>query len=296
MANKNLNFSRIVAGVMNWGEWGSNFSPKECLRFIDQCLEAGVTTFDHADIYGHYTTETLFGAATNGSSTLRQNMQLVSKCGIKLVTPNRPSYRIKSYDTSKAHIVSSVERSLKNLKTDYLDLLLIHRPSPIMNPHEIAEAFAALLASGKILSVGVSNFTATQFNNLNQLIPLSCNQIEASLLYRYPFFNGILEQLVTNGCMAMAYSTMARGAFFQHPPHESVQRIRFVARRLETKYDAAFDQIITAWILKHPANIYPIMGSTKIKRIRSAVQALSIELTREEWFMLWEAAAGNEVP
>ncbi|MEM9849817.1 MAG: aldo/keto reductase [Bacteroidota bacterium] len=296
MKNKDLNFSRIVAGVMSWGEWGSNFSPKECLRFIDACLDMGVTTFDHADIYGHYTTETLFGAATNGSSTLRQNMQLVSKCGIKLVTPNRPAYRIKSYDTSKAHILRSTEQSLRNLRTDYLDLLLIHRPSPIMNPHEIAEAFTSLLESGKVLQVGVSNFTATQFDNLDQLIPLACNQIEVSLLYRYPFVNGTLEQLVTKGRMAMAYSTMARGAFFEHPPHESVQRIKFVARRLETKYDATFDQIITAWILKHPANIYPIMGSTKIQRIQSAVKALSIEITREEWFMLWEAAVGDEVP
>ena len=131
---------------------------------------------------------------------------------------------------------------------------------------------------------------------MNKLIPLACNQVEASLLHRYPFVDGTLEQLLTNGSMAMAYSTMARGAFFQHPPHESVQRIRFVARRLETKYDVSFDQIITAWILKHPVKIYPIMGSTKIQRIQSAVNALSIELTDEEWFMLWEAAVGNEVP
>ena len=143
-------FSRIVAGVMSWGEWGSNFSPKETLDLVEACLDSGITTFDHADIYGHYTTEALFGEAVKGNPSLRKRMQLVSKCGIKLVTPNRPNYRIKSYDTSKSHIIASAERSLKNLHTDHLDMLLIHRPSPLMQPQEIASAFYELRAAGKV--------------------------------------------------------------------------------------------------------------------------------------------------
>jgi predicted oxidoreductase len=288
-------FSRIIAGVMNWGSWGAQLSPQAVLQLIENCLSIGITTFDHADIYGDYTTETLFGRATQGSSSLRQRMQLISKCGIKMLTDNRPSHRIKSYDTSKAHIIFSVENSLRQLKTDYLDLLLIHRPSPLMQPEEIAKVFTQLLESGKVLRVGVSNFKPFQYELLNSHIPLSGNQIEASLLHRQPFLDGTLDQLLQHRHLAMAYSPMAGGAFFAHPPSEAAQRIRFVAGRLERKYDTTFEQIIIAWMLKHPVQLHPVMGSTKVERLQRAVDAQQISLTREEWFMLWEAAEGKEV-
>ncbi|MEL6944216.1 MAG: aldo/keto reductase [Bacteroidota bacterium] len=288
--------SKIVAGVMSWGEWGYNLNPPQVRMLIEQCLELDVTSFDHADIYGDYTTEYLFGMATGGSSSLRQKMQLVSKCGIKLVTPNRPKHRVKSYDTSKAHILQSAEQSLRNLKTDYLDLLLIHRPSPLMNPEEIAAAFQELLDAGKVLHVGVSNFTPKQFATLNNLIPLSCNQVELSLIKLLPFLDGTLEQLMTNGSVPMAYSPMAKGIFFTNSPNEVVQRIRFVAGRLEQKYQTTLDKIVLAFLLKHPSGILPVLGTVRIERIKAALAAIELELTDEEWFMLWEASMGEEVP
>ncbi|MEM8528801.1 MAG: aldo/keto reductase [Bacteroidota bacterium] len=291
-----LQFSKIVAGVMNWGEWGYNLNPPQVRMLIEQCLEVGVTTFDHADIYGDYTTEVLFGIATGGSSSLRQKMQLISKCGIKLVTPNRPKHRVKSYDTSKEHILQSTEQSLRNLRTDHLDLLLIHRPSPLMHFDEIAAAFQELLDAGKVKQVGVSNFTPRQFAALDDLVPLACNQVELSLLHLIPFLDGTLEQLMVSDSIPMAYSPMARGMFFATSPNEAVQRIRFVAGRLEQKYQTTLDKIVLAFLLKHPSGILPVLGTVRIERIKAALEAIELELTDEEWFMLWEASIGEEVP
>lgn len=288
-------FSRIVAGVMTWGEWGKQLSAKKAADYIQQCLDLGVTTFDHADIYGHYTTEALFGRATKGRSALRQQMELVTKCGIRLVTPNRPSYSIKSYDTSEAHIIESVEQSLTNLKTDYIDLLLIHRPSPLMEPQEIAEAFSQLRQSGKVRNFGVSNFTPTQFELLNDYVPLATNQVKMSLLDSEFLLDGTVDQCMRNNISPMAYSTMAQGRFFAETPSDAVQRIRKVAKTMERKYDTSFEALLTAWILRHPAGILPIIGTTNIDRMATAAGAVQVELEQEDWFALWEAARGKAV-
>lgn len=288
-------FSRIVAGVMSWGVWGADFSVKKTEKYINQCLELGISTFDHADIYGHYTTEKLFGDATKGSSSLREKMQLISKCGIKLTTPNRPDHAIKSYDTSKAHIIESVEKSLENLQTDYLDALLIHRPSPLMYPEEIAEAFEQLHEQGKVLHFGVSNFTASQLDLFSASIPLITNQIEVSLLERAPFTDGTLDKCLEKGIVPMAWSPMAGGRLFSNEPNEQDLRIRKVAAPLQEKYNIGLDQLLTAWLMKHPTDIIPVLGSTKIERLKAATEALDIHLTREEWFSLLEAAEGSEV-
>ena len=288
-------FSRIVAGCMNWGEWGANLTTDESQKLIDDCLEIGVTTFDHADIYGHYTTESLFGQAIKGKSSLREQMQLVTKCGIRLITPNRPDNQIKSYKTTKKYIIESVEQSLVNLQTDFIDMLLIHRPSPLMNPLEIAEAFETLKSSGKVLHFGVSNFTPSQFDMLNDVFPLQTNQIEISPLQLTPFVDGSLDQCIKHAIKPMAYSTLAGGKFFSKEPNQRVVRINEVITPLMQKYEVSADQILTAWLLKHPSGIVPIMGSTKIKRIESAVNSLSIKITDEEWFRVWEASTGTEV-
>lgn len=289
-------FSRIVAGVMNWGVWGQNFTPEQTADYIDRCLDLGITTFDHADIYGHYTTEKLFGDATRGNSSQREKMQLVSKCGIKLTTSNRPQHRIKSYDTSKIHILTSVDNSLRNLRTDYLDALLIHRPSPLMSPDEIGEAFTELKAAGKVRYFGVSNFTAAQMSLFAASFPLITNQIEVSLLARSPFLNGTLDMCLEKKIVPMAWSPLAGGKVFTDTDKEQVQRIQAAALPLQEKYNAGLDQILTAWLSGHPARIIPVFGSTKIERLKAAAEALNIDLTREEWFMLWEAAEGQEVP
>ncbi len=289
-----LQLSRITAGVMTWGVWGSDFSTKETGNYIEKCLEIGITTFDHADIYGHYTTEKLFGDATGGKSSLREKMQLVSKCGIKLVTPNRPGHALKSYDTSKAHILQSVENSLKNLRTDYLDLLLIHRPSPLMFPEEIAEAYEQLKQAGKVLHFGVSNFNAAQIELVGQSVPLYANQVEISLLERKTLTDGTLDKCLQRGILPMAWSPMAGGKVFTEDT-EQTRRIKKAAAPLQEKYDAGLDQIMTAWLLKHPTGIIPVFGTTKIERLKAAVDAQRIDLTREEWFSLLEAAEGSEV-
>lgn len=288
-------FSRIIAGCMNWGEWGAKFTEKEVLDLIHGCLDIQVTTFDHADIYGHYTTEALFGKALKNSVGIREKIQLITKCGIQLVSPNRPEYRLKSYNTSKKHIVKSVENSLVNLHTDYIDLLLIHRPSPLMNPQEIAKAFEDLKNSGKVLHFGVSNFTSSQYEVLDKFFPLCTNQIEVSPLRLDPFIDGSLELCQLKDVKPLAYSTLAGGQFFTQRPSEQVKRINKVLNKLSDKYEASRDQIIIAWILKHPSTLLPVIGSTKIQRIEAAVTSLNIELSDEEWFSIYEASQGHEV-
>ncbi|WP_299439185.1 aldo/keto reductase family oxidoreductase [uncultured Aquimarina sp.] len=288
-------FSRVVAGCMNWGEWGANLETNQAQQLIEDCLSIGVTTFDHADIYGHYTTETLFGNAIKDKSSLREQMQLVTKCGIRLVTPNRPENQIKSYKTSKKYIIASVEQSLRKLQTNYIDMLLIHRPSPLMNPSEIAEAFEELKLSGKVLHFGVSNFTTSQFEMLDAFFPLQTNQIEISPLQLTPFIDGSLDQCIKHRIKPMAYSTLAGGRFFSKEPSDKVLRINKVVHDLGNKYNVSADQVLTAWLLKHPSGILPIIGSTKINRIQSAMDSLSLQITDEEWFKIWEAATGKEV-
>lgn len=292
VSQKDPVFSRIVAGCMNWG---AHLSIDQSRKFIEECLAIGITTFDHADIYGHYTVETLFGNAIRGVSSIREQMQLVTKCGIRLVTPNRPENLIKSYKTSKEYIIKSVEQSLRNLQTDYIDMLLIHRPSPLMDPSEIAEAVSLLQSEGKVLHFGVSNFTVSQFEMLHSYIPLQTNQIEVSPLQLSSFRDGTLDQCLLHKIRPMAYSVLGGGRFFSQNPDIQIRRINEVLAQLNAKYNTSSDQIILAWILKHPSRILPIMGSTKIKRMQSAVKSLDIQLTDEEWFVLMQASVGEEV-
>lgn len=290
-----LTFSPIIAGTMNWGQWGSRFSTQEYLTQIELCLNEKVSTFDHADIYGHYTTEEEFGKALSLKPSLRQKIQLISKCGIKMVTPNRPSHLIKSYDTSKQHIIRSAERSLTNLQTDHIDLLLIHRPDPLMHPDEIAEAFLQLKEQGKVLDFGISNFTVSQTTMMASRYPISVNQLEVSILHLFPFLDGILDQCIEKKITPMAWSPLGGGKLFNNPEDERKKRILAAAQILAEKYNASPDQLLLSWLLFHPSGILPVMGTTKIERIKAAMAALSIKITREEWFMLWRASTGHEV-
>lgn len=297
IASQGPTLSRIVAGCMKWGIWGANLSTQNLLKLTEQCIEMGVTTFDHADIYGHNTTEGAFGKALQLQPSLRQKMQIITKCGIKLVSKHRPNHKIKSYDTSKKHILWSVDNSLEELQTDYIDLLLIHRPSPLMNPHEIAETFTQLKKSGKVLHFGVSNFNTAQFENLNSLFPLATNQIEASVLHLNSFLDGTVEQCLKHRIAPMAWSPLGGGKVFTDFQAGQSARVREVANDLALKYEAkGLDQILLAFLLKHPSNILPVLGTSKAHRIQRAVDALQIDLTREEWFELWEASMGEEVP
>jgi predicted oxidoreductase len=291
-----LNFSPVIAGSMKWGKWGAHFSTADYLKMIEKCLDTGVTTFDHADIYGNYTTEAEFGLALKEMPSFRKQMQLISKCGICMVTPNRPGHQIKHYNTSKEHIIESAERSLKNLQTDFLDLLLIHRPDSLMNPQEIAGAFTHLKNAGKVLHFGVSNFNASQTALLHSCFPVEVNQVEISILHTEALYNGVLDQCIREKIQPQSWSPLGGGILNGVADDERSRRIMAVAEILGERYAAGFDQILLAWLMKHPAGIIPVLGTTKAERIKDAHLSRSIDLTREEWYMLLRAATGHEVP
>lgn len=281
---------------MRLGLWGSQMSTQELERFIDACVDMGLTDFDHADIYGHYTEEGRFGDVIRRRPDLKNKLQITTKCGIKLVTPNRKDHHLKSYDSSKAHILWSAENSLKDLGVDALDLLLIHRPDFLMNPHEIAEAFTTLKKEGKVKYFGVSNFTPSQFDLLNSFTPLVSNQVEISLFQRSAFQDGTLDQCYKLGIIPTAWSPFGGGAIFTDKENPDMNRVRKVLEELGQVYNASMDQLLLAWLLKHPVGIIPVLGTSKIHRIEVAKAALDIELSHEDWYKLWEAAVGQEVP
>jgi len=284
-------YSRIIAGTMTWGSWGKQLSKVAMIELMHHCIELGISTFDHADIYGSYTTETDFGNAFKDSKISREKIQLISKCGIQMVSENRNT-KIKHYDYSKDHIVGSVERSLKNLNTEYLDLLLLHRPSPLMNPEEISEAIHSLKEVGKIRAVGVSNFTPSQIKMLEDFISVSVNQVEFSLTQNKIFYDGTLDDCIANKRNCMAWSPL--GSFFK-ADDKQVTRIKKVMQALQEKYSATPDQLLLAWLLKHPAKIAPAVGTTSKERLQKSVEATNIDLDLEDWFLLLEASAGHEV-
>ncbi len=290
--------SRIVFGVMKWGVWGHNLSPQSMLRLIEESADYGVTTFDHADIYGDYTTEAAFGEALKQQPGLRERLQIVTKCGIKMKVPQRPHHRIKSYDTSVAHIRASVDRSLRNLRTDYIDLLLLHRPSPLLDADQVAGEFEQLQKAGKVKHFGVSNFTPAQFDLLNSRFPLTTNQVEASLLHHPPFTDGTFDQCQQYRIRPMAWSPLGGGRIFGAEPDAQAQRIRSAAQAIISRRGQAIgiDQLLLAWLMRHPAGILPVIGTARIERVKAAADAVHLMMSQEEWFELWEAATGSEVP
>lgn len=286
-----MKFSPIIIGTMRWGIWGANHSAKGVQNLIETSFEEGLTTFDHADIYGNYTTEKLFGDAFSEMKIDRAEVQFISKCGIEMPCENR-NFKIKSYNYSKEHIVNSVNRSLENLKTDYLDLLLLHRPSPLMNPEEIGETFNLLRDQKKVRHFGVSNFSPSQFDLINDAFPLVTNQVEISVSQTGAFYDGTLDQMMLKKLQPMAWSVM--GNYFTEKSEQNT-RIKSVLEEICSKYDAEENQILLAFILKHPSKILPVIGTSRRDVIKKFKQSLSINLEREDWFKLLEAAEGEEV-
>lgn len=291
----NLSFSRIAHGYWRLLKW--DLSKQEILNLLETCLEMGITTIDHADIYGDYSCEKHFGEILSQNKALRQKLQIITKCGIKLISKNRPEHKIKHYDTSAKHIISSAENSLKCLKTDYIDVLLIHRPSPFMDPHEIAEAFDTLKEQGKVLNFGVSNFKPSQFSLLSSYLdfPLVTNQIEISPLCLEHFDWGTIEQCQQYRIPPMAWSPLAGGKVFSCCDEKST-RICKTLEKIKKELNAdSIEQIVYAWLLSHPAKIIPIVGSGNIDRIKLAVGALKLKMSTQQWFEIWQSATGREV-
>lgn len=288
-----LPLSPIVAGTWRLADW--NWSPQERLRWIEQCLELGITSFDHADIYGLYTVEHQFGEALALAPSLRSRMKIVSKCGIRLLSPHRPAYRLKSYDTSGSHVVASVENSLKALRTDHLDLLLIHRPDALMDPDELADTFCSLQKAGKVLHFGVSNHSPSQLALLHRRHPLVTHQIELSVLQMKALADGTLDQCLDLGMRPMIWSPLGGGRLFTAQDEQAV-RLRAALERIAAEYGTTPATVAYAWVLRHPSRPIPITGSRRIEALREAVAALEVKLPREAWYALWEASMGQPVP
>ena len=276
---------------MRWGIWGANHPVKEVQRLIETSLAEGLFTFDHADIYGNYTTEKLFGDAFSEMNINREEVQFISKCGIEMPCPNR-NYKIKSYNYSREHILKSVDQSLENLQTEYLDLLLLHRPSPLMNPEEIAESFDLLREQKKVRHFGVSNFSPSQYDLINDSFPLVTNQVEISINKTDAFYDGTLDQMMLKKLQPMAWSVM--GNYFSVKSEQNI-RLKKIIDELCIKYEAQENQILLAFLNAHPANILPVIGTSKAETIREFSESLAIKIQREDWFKLLQASEGKEV-
>lgn len=288
-----MNYSKIIAGTMTWGVWGKKLSKTEMIKRINHCIENGITAFDHADIYGDYTTEAEFGSAFAESGANRSSLQFISKCGIQYLGKTRHYNKVKHYDYSKAYIIASAEASLKHLKTEYLDLLLLHRPSPLMEAEGIAEAFSQLKKQGKVNAFGVSNFTPSQMDLIQKETEVSANQIEFSLTQHTAMHDGTLDYLTTKNIQAMAWSPL--GAVFKEDT-EQIRRIRKQLDKLTHKYNVTEAQLLLAWLLKHPADIHPVIGTTNLERITNAAKTVAIDLDLEDWFLILVACQGYKVP
>ncbi|WP_024369743.1 aldo/keto reductase family oxidoreductase [Exiguobacterium sp. ZOR0005] len=290
---EDLSFSRIVHGMWRLAEW--DMSTQERVTFIEQCIELGITTFDHADIYGGYTCEGLFGEALRLKPELRDQIEIVTKTGIKLTGDFNPGQTLNHYDTTKAHIIRQAERSLQELAIDQIDTLLIHRPDPLMDPDEVAEAFTALHESGKVRTFGVSNHLPSQQRLLQSRLPfkLVTNQLELSPMQLKHFEDGAVDLCHEERMPLMAWSPLAGGRLFSE---EDYAPLRDTLHTIAARHDVSgIDTVVYAWLLAHPARILPIIGSGKIERVQSGVEALKIELTREEWFEILKAARGRDV-
>jgi predicted oxidoreductase len=288
--------SRIVQGLWRMAEW--NKRKREVIDLIEVCLEQGITTFDHADIYGDYTCEDRFGSALAQTRIERSTIQLVTKCGIKLVSANRPQHKMKSYDTSCSHIIASVENSLKCLRTDYIDLLLIHRPDPLVDPREVNEAFVRLRQSGKVHTFGVSNFLPSQFEMLASKldVPLVTNQIEYSVMNLAAHADGSIELCQRLDICPMAWSPLGGGRLFGGDSDRATRLRETLTRIGRDVGGASVDQVALAWILRHPVKFVPVLGTGNPARIRKAVEALGIELSAEQWFEIRRDSLGQDVP
>ncbi|WP_062231793.1 aldo/keto reductase [Aureimonas sp. N4] len=288
-----LEVSRLVYGLWRLGD-DSDTSPAHVQRKIEACLAQGITTMDHADIYGGYTGEAIFGGALKAAPHLRDRIEIVTKCGIVAPMGRHAGARVKHYDTSRAHIMASVETSLRDMAIEHIDLLLIHRPDPLIDPAETGAALDELVASGKVRAVGVSNFRPYDLSLLQSAMrsPLVTNQIELSLLETEPFRNGDLASLMERRIHPMAWSPLGGGRLFADSESPLLKRLNAVAA--EKGVDTG--SVAIAWLLAHPAGILPVLGTNSLPRIAAIGEALRVSIDRQTWFELYSAAMGRDVP
>jgi predicted oxidoreductase len=290
---KDLSLSRIVYGMWRIGD-DSNTSPAHVQAKIESCLAQGITTLDQADIYGGYTAEAILGGALKASPQLRDKVELVTKCGIVAPVGRYADRRVKYYDTTAGHITASVEASLRGMGTDRIDLLLIHRPDPLIDHEETGKALDGLLASGKVRSVGVSNFRPWDFSLLQSAMSskLVTNQIEISLVAPECFINGDLAYLQERAIAPMAWSPLGGGSLFG----EDNRQLLAALERIGKAQGVDATAVAVAWLLRHPARIIPVMGTNNLERIGKIGEAARVEMDRQTWFELYTLAIGKDVP
>lgn len=288
-----LVLSRVALGFWRWDDWGIGID--DLSRLVDDVMELGITTFDHSDGYAGGRAETAFGDAVGGRSSLREQIQIITKS--TLVYPD-DTVRVKYYDTSEKHIIERAEQSLRKLRTDYIDLLLLHRPDPLMDPESTASAFDKLHAAGKVRFFGVSNYKAADFDMLasysNQ--PLVTNQFEASVLAHENFDDRTVQHALTQRIHPIVWSPLAGGRIFAGEDEASV-RVRAELERIREEIGAeTIDDVAFAWLYTHPVGFLPITGACEIEYVRRPVEALRYRLTKEQWFAIWIACTGHKVP
>lgn len=290
--------SQIVFGTWRLLDGDSPHTSKDTIERLELCLELGITTIDTAEIYGLYSVESAIGAAFKQQPGLRDQFQLISKCGIDVPSDEKKSVTLPHYNASASNLVHCTEKSLQLLNTDHLDILLVHRPDWFSSADDTASGLNQLIAEGKILHSGVSNYNPSQLDLLNERVEhqLVTNQIEFSLMSPAALDDGTLTQCEQLRIRPMAWSPLGGGRLFDKN-NQAAQRIRSCMDELRPKYnDAADDALAFAWVMAHPSNPLTILGSNQAKRIRSAAQAAEIKMNRQDWYALWQAAHGYSVP
>ncbi|MFL4468772.1 aldo/keto reductase family oxidoreductase [Tateyamaria armeniaca] len=289
--SQTLNFSRIVYGMWRIGD-DTDTSTAHVQAKINACLDQGITTFDQADIYGGYVAEAILGEALKADTGLRAKMEIVTKCDIVAPMGRYADAPVKYYDTSRAHIMSSIENSLRDMAIDHIDLLLIHRPDPFMDHHETGAALDEAVKSGKVGAVGVSNFRPYDWDLLQSAMKtqLVTNQIEISLGEINPFTNGDMAFHQRHGHHLMAWSPLGGGGLMS-----GSDKLHAVMDELAATHGVDRAAIAVAFLLAHPAGILPVMGTNNLDRIKKISDATNVSLDRPTWFRLYEAALGHEV-
>lgn len=293
---QDFTLSRTIHGQMRMQEW--DMSRNELLHFIEQLIEMGITSFDHADIYGNYSCEKLMGDILSHRKGLRNKIEIITKCGIKMISDKFPGREVKFYDYSYDHLVTSVNNSLKNLRTDHIDLLLLHRPAPFFNPEEVARAFREFKKDGKVLHFGVSNFTPGQFEMLNSYTDekLVTNQVEISPACLEHFENGNIDFFIKEKIIPMAWSPISGGMLLNPREEKSSRVLRALHEVADELNVSPVDKVIYAWLLVHPVSMMLVVGTGKIERIKYAVEALDLGMSLEQWYKIFIAARGKELP
>jgi predicted oxidoreductase len=290
--NSDVSLSRLIYGMWRIGD-DADTSTSHVQAKIESCLSQGITTMDQADIYGGYEAEEILGNALKGTN-LRDKIEIVTKCDIVAPAGRYSDAKVKYYDTSRAHVMASVEHSLRLMGTDYVDLLLIHRPDPMMDAEETGAALDEIVASGKAKSVGVSNFKLHDWTLLQSAMssPLVTNQIELSLLAHEGFTNGDVAYLQERKVAPMAWSPLGGGSIFSQENKVLLNELKAIGEVSGVDETA----VAVAWLLAHPAKIMPVMGTNSLARIGKISDALKVKMDRETWFELYSIALGSEVP